>query len=95
MHSRRLVCENLFELGIAHQLCVLLQRLRHLLLLPWGEHGAAICHVGEGHGERRQHDGAGECQPERQPEGAGRGVDAGGFTDPFLRNRGQCVVVEL
>ena len=43
----------------------------------------------------REHDGAGERQPERQPERAGRGVDPGGLADALLGDRRQRVVVEL
>jgi hypothetical protein len=64
--------EQLLELGVGRQLGVVLQHVRDALLLGRGEHGAGVCHVGEADGERCQHDGPGERQPERQPERPGR-----------------------
>ena len=45
---RGLAGEQLFELGVAHHLGVVLERGRDLLLLGRGEHGAVVGHVGEG-----------------------------------------------
>ena len=64
--------EELLELGVAHHLGVVLEPVGDLLLLGRGQHRAVFGHVGEGERERRQHDGAGERQAEREPERAGR-----------------------
>ena len=85
----------LLELGVAHQFGVVLQHLGDLLLVRRREHGAVLGHAGEQERQARQHDGTGERQSERQPERAGRRVDAGGLADPLLRDRRQRVVVEL
>ena len=90
-----LIRELLVELRVAHDLGVIVERLRDLLLLGRWEHGARLGHAGERERQRRQHDRSGKRQAERQPERATGGVDAGGFADSFLRDRSERVVVEL
>src|SRR5215467_3673407 len=51
------VGELLLKLRIAHYLSVSLQRMRDLLLLGWGKHGARHGHAGKAGGKRGQHDG--------------------------------------
>ena len=92
--SGGLTDELLLELGVAHDLGVVLQRAGDLLF-GRGEHGASLGHVGEREGERRQHDRPSERQPERQAERARRGIHPGRFTDAFVRDRRQRVVVQL
>src|SRR6185312_2012705 len=91
----RVAGELLFELGVAHYLSVSLQRMRNLLLLGRGKHGARGGQAGKAEGERGQHDGAGKRQPERQPERSGGRVYSRGLAYPLVRDRGECVVVEL
>ena len=92
---RWLAGELLLELGVAHHFGVMLQDLGDLLLLSPRKHGARLGHASEAHGQRRQQDGAGERQPERQAERPSRRVHPGRLADAFLRDRGQRVVVEL
>ena len=74
--------------------CVLLMNwascssaLATVLLIGRRQHGACVCHVGEGERERREQDRPAERQAERQPERAGRRVDAGSLADALLRDR--------
>src|SRR6201986_4051444 len=89
------VGELLFKLGVAHYLSVSLQRIRNLLLLGWGKHGARGGQAGKAEGERGQHDGAGKRQPERQPERSGGRAYSRGLAHPLLRDRGEGVGVTL
>ena len=56
------------EVGVGHDLRVVLERVGDDLLLGRGEDRALFRQVGEAEGERGQHDRAGERQAERQPE---------------------------
>jgi hypothetical protein len=67
LDSLGLAGEQLVELGVAHSCASSSSAGRRCCCSA----GAARCsprHVGEGDREGRQHDGAGERQPERQPE---------------------------
>jgi len=60
--------ELLFELGVAHHLRVVLERVRDLLLLGRGQDLARFSLLCERDRERGQQDRAAERQAERQPE---------------------------
>ena len=83
------------ELGVAHDLGVVLEHRGDLLLLVGGDDRAVLGHVGEAERERGEHDAAGHGEAEREPERPGRGVHARGLADPLLLDRGERVVVEL
>ena len=89
------VGELLLELGVAHHLGVVLERVGDLLLGGRRQHRAVLRHLGERDRERREHDRAGEREPEREPERPGGGVDAGGLADALVGDRRERVVVEL
>ena len=88
-----------FQLGVqrrvAHQLGVVVQGRRDLLLVLGLEHRAGVRQVRERQGERAEHHRAGERQPEREAERAAGRVDPGRLADPLLGDRGEGDVVEL
>lgn len=55
--------ELLFKVGVAHYLRVGFQRVRDLLLVAWGKHGARRSHAGKAEGQGGQHDSAGKQRP--------------------------------
>jgi hypothetical protein len=87
---RRLPGQLLLQLRVAHHLGVVLQRLGDLLLLRGGQHLAVLRVLGELDRQRREHDRAGEREPERQAEGAGGRVDAGGLARVRRRSATTC-----
>jgi hypothetical protein len=67
-HRRRLVGEDPFQLGVAHELGVVLQHGGDVLLLGRWDHRARFHQVGEAERQHREQDAAGHGESERQPE---------------------------
>ena len=79
--------QQLLELRVAHHLRVVLQRVCDLLFLRLREDGALVGQPREREGQGREHDRAGEREPEREAEGAGRRVDAGRLAHALVGDR--------
>src|SRR5215218_5020078 len=95
LHRRWLAGDLLRELAVAHDLGVILESCRYLLLLGGWDDLAALGQLGEAERQCREQDAPRHGETEGESEGPGGRVHACGFTDPLLLDGCERVVVEL
>src|SRR5215217_1183135 len=95
LHRRWLAGDLLRELGVAHDLGVILESCRYLLLLRRWDDLTTFGQLREADRQCREQDAPSHGETEGESEGPGRRVHAGGLADPLLLDGCERVVVEL